>query len=253
LGTQLAGIEREVRMNAKAILIVLSAALAGCGGSSDVPANSAAGLFERNGSAAPADEVLVLDSGRSYVVYGMNAATPVPAQGVIVLDIATTGGNFASSNVHDFDLPSRTLSMGSASGSFTAQASIAGTVTHTGGATSTFAGTYSTTYEQSASLSALAGSYGGETADLGVTQAAIVTLDPSGALAGSMSGGCSYVGLVSPHGAGNVFDVTATFRTGCTEDGRTFRGHAFVSRNVLYLVTLSGDLSRIVFFAGLKS
>jgi len=241
-------------MNKWMASIGLCAVLAGCGGgSSDTPASSAAGLFERSGGAAPADEILVLDNGRTYVVYGMNATTPVPAQGVMVLDLSTSGATFMSSNVHDFDLSSRTLSLGSASGTFTPKGSIAASVSRNGGATSSIGGTYSPTSEQNASLSAIAGTYGGETADLGATQASIVTLDPSGILAGSTSGSCSFVGVVTPHDAGNVFDVSATFRTGCTEDGRTFRGHAFVSRNVLYLVVASGDLTRVVLFAGIAS
>lgn len=232
------------------------ASLCACGGGGGNPGftpTAAAGLYESTGGATPAFEVLVLDSGRTYAIYGMNATTPVPAGGVIVADASTSGTSFTAANVHDFNLSSHTLSTGTATGTFVAKTSIAGTVTYTGGTSANFGGTYNLNYEQAASLSSLAGTYAGETADLGGTKASAVTVNAAGLIAGTATSGCSYAGIATTHSSGNVFDVTLTFQSGCTESGNTLRGHAFVSRNVLYLVVLNGDLSHGVLFAGVKS
>jgi hypothetical protein len=240
-----------------AACVALASALSACGGGGSDNAGftptSAAGLYERSGGATPAFEVLVLDSGRTYAIYGMNASTPVPAGGVIVTNVATSGTSFTASDVRDFNLSSHTLSTGTAAGSFVAKTSITGTVSYSGGTSAGFGGSYNTAFDQPAALSSLAATYGGETADLSGTKASIVTVDASGLIAGTSTGGCTYAGLAAPHSSGHVFDVTLTFRSGCTEDGNTLRGHAFVSHNVLYLVVLSGDLNRAVLFAGVKS
>lgn len=231
--------------------------LPGCGGGGSDGAGftptAAAGLYESTGGSTPAFEVLVLDSGRTYAIYGMNPTTPVPAGGVIVANAVTSGTAFTAGDVHDFNLSSHTLSTGTAAGSFVAKISITGTVSYSGGTTANFGGGYSTVFDQPASLSSLAATYGGETADLGGTKASVVTVDGSGLIAATSTGGCSYAGVAAPHAAGNAFDVTINFQSGCTESGNTLRGHAFVSHNVLYLVVLSGDMNRAVLFAGVKS
>jgi|GEM_PF-4364022 len=234
------------------ICMALSACGGGGGGSGFAP-TAAAGLYESTGGSTPAFEVLVLDSGRTYAIYGMNSTTPVPAGGVIVADTTTSGTTFSAGAVRDFNFSTHALSSGTATGTFAPKSTISGTVTYTGGTTANFSGAYNVGYEQKASFSAIAGTYGGETGDLSGTKVSVVTVDGSGVLAGSTSSGCTYVGFMTTHGAGNVFDATVTFRTGCTEDGNTLRGHAFVSHNVLYVVVLSGDLGRGVLFAGVKS
>jgi hypothetical protein len=237
----------------------VAAALTACGGggsdSGTTPftPSAAAGLYEKTGGGVPATEVLVLDSGRVYAIYGMNSTTPVPAGGVIVADATTTGTGLASSNVHDFNLSSHTLSTGTGAGTYVAKTSISITVSYGAGTISTLSANYSNVYEQTPTLSALAGTYGGETGDLGGTKVTAVTLNAAGVLAGSTSNGCVYAGVLTPHAAGNVFDVTMNFQSGCTEAGNTLRGHAFVSNNVLYVVVVNGDLSRGVLFAGVKS
>ena len=84
---------------------VLVAALAACGGggssSGPGPAASLAGLYEGSGGSNRASELLLLDSGRYYLVYGLAPASAAPVGGVVIGD-ATVGGNgFASANAHD--------------------------------------------------------------------------------------------------------------------------------------------------------
>lgn len=237
-------------------LIVLSSLLASCGGGgSDAgfTPTAAAGLYEVSGGSGPAQEVQVLDSGRFYVVYGMTSTTPVPAAGVMVADASTSGLSFTAGSLHDFNFGTHAVTAGTASGSYVAKTSITGTATLTGGAATSFGGSYNTSFDQAASLSSLAGSYAGETAELSGTKVAAITINGAGLIAGTSNGGCTYAGLASPHASGNVFDISLNFQANCTENGNTLRGHAFVSRNVLYLVVINGDASKAVLFAGVKS
>lgn len=237
----------------------MAAALTACGGGGSdsggngVTPTAAAGLYEKTGGGVPAIEVLVLDSGRIYAIYGTNSTAPVPAGGVIVADAATTSTSLASSNVHDFNLSAHTVSTGTAAGTYAAKTSVNLTMSYGAGSISTLSANYGNTYEKTPSLSALAGTYGGETGDLGGTKVTAVTVNGAGVLTGATSDGCAYAGVVTPHARGNVFDVTMNFQTGCAEAGNTLRGHAFVSNNVLYVVVVNGDLSRGVLFAGVKS
>lgn len=234
-------------------LTLLGSLLSACGGGGDTPAPlSAAGLYESTGSGR-AFEVLLLDTGRSYAIYGMTSAAAVPVAGVIVADVAVNGSSFASSNVHDFNIESHTLNTGTMAGTFVAKTSIAATTITSGSTGTSFGASYDVDYEQSPSRAALAGSYAGETADIAGSKASVFTLDASGVLAGSTTAGCSYAGLVTTHSSGNVFDLSVTFQSGCADAGNTLKGHAFVSQNVLYAVVVNSDLSRAVVLAGLKS
>lgn len=231
----------------------LFAACGGGGPDAGFTPTAAAGLYEVSGGSGPAQEVQVLDSGRVYVIYGMNSSTPVPAAGVVVADASTSGLSFTAASLRDFNFGTHTVTAGTASGSYVAKTSITGTANFDGGATVSFGGGYNASFDQAASLSSLAGSYGGETAELGGTKVAAVTINSAGLIAGTSNGGCTYAGLASPHSSGNVFDITLNFQANCTENGNTLRGHAFVSRNVLYLVVVNGDMSKAVLFAGLKT
>jgi hypothetical protein len=79
-----------------------------------------------------------------------------------------------------------------------------------------------------------------------------LTVNASGALSGSTSGGCSYTGTVEPHAAGNVYDVSTVFGAGCLFSGQTFKGHAYLSGKVLYAVVPKADLSTGALFVGTK-
>jgi hypothetical protein len=231
----------------------LLSACGGGGSDAGFTPTAAAGLYEVSGGSGPAQEVQVLDSGRFYVVYGMNSTTPVPAAGVVVGDASTSGLNFTAGSLRDFNFGTHAVTAGTGSGSYVAKTSITGNASLTGGGTINFGGSYNTSYEQAASLSSLAGSYAGETAELAGTKVAAVTINSAGLIAGTSNGGCTYAGLASPHSAGNVFDISLNFQSNCTENGNTLRGHAFVSHNVLYLVVVNGDMSKAVLFAGVKS
>jgi len=232
----------------------LCAALAACGGGGDNagPASSLAGLYEGSGGSDRASEFLILDGGRYYLVYGMNSTSAAPVGGVIVGDGSASGNAFASGNAHDFDLQSNTLLTGTLSSTIAPKASASTALVRSDGTGATFTGIFNATSDANASLSALAGTYAGEIAGSSGTDASVLSVDASGVLAGATSASCSYAGLALPHGSGNVFDISLTFRTGCANAGSTLHGHAFLSGKVLFAVTVSGDLGTVALFSGVK-
>jgi hypothetical protein len=176
----------------------------------------------------------------------------VPVGGVIVGDGSASGNAFVSNNVHDFNLQSQMLFTGTLSATVASEGSASRALAHSDGTGMTFSGSFCGASDANASLSALAGTYGGEIAGLSGVDASVLTVDASGVLAGSTSGSCSYFGLALPYGRGNVFDISLTFRTGCANAGSTLHGHAFLSGKVLFAATVSGDLGTLALLSGVK-
>ena len=229
-------------------------ACGGGGGSDVVPAAAAvAGVYVGSGGSSRASAFAILDDGRYYLVYGRASSSVTPAGGVVIGTGSVSGGMFTSSDAHDFDLQSQVLRTGTLNSAITAKASASTTVVPTGGSAATYAGTFDPASDAPATLSAVAATYVGELADLGGTLASLLTIDASGGLAGTTSSGaCSYAGFVSPHGSGNVYDVTINFRTGCPNPGNTLHGHGFLIGKLLHIVVASGDLSSVELFAGVR-
>jgi hypothetical protein len=239
-----------------AVFGAVCALLAACGGggssSPPGPAVSLAGLYEGSGASNRASELLVLDSGRYYLVYGLTSASAAPVGGVVVGDGSVGGSVFSSTNAHDFDLVARTVATGSLTATVVPKASASSVVVHAGGATTTYAGSYDPASESNASAAAVPGTYGGEFAGLGGTAAAVLSVDAFGVIAASTTSGCSLVGLALPASRGNVYDLTLTFGAGCASPGSTLHGHAFLKGKALYAVAITGDLATVALFAGVK-
>jgi hypothetical protein len=233
--------------------VACGAAMTACGGGGDGAgaATPVAGLYEGSGGSNRASELLILDTGRYYLVYGRISASATPVGGVIVGDGAASGNSFTSTNAHDFDLQSHTLLTGALTSTIAPKASASTTVVRSGGSGAAYAGTFNPVSDSPASLSALAASYAGELVDLSGTLASVLTIDASGVLAGT-SGTCSYAGLAAPHGSGNVYDISINFRNACPNAGNTLKGHAFLSGKLLYLVVASGNLASVELFSGAR-
>jgi hypothetical protein len=121
----------------------------------------------------------------------------------------TSSGTTLSGSGKDFNIPSRTVSSASYSGTFTAKSTM-NVTTSAGGS---FSGIYDTAYDQPASLAAVTGTFSG----VGVSgtspvQAVSVAISPSGAITVPASLGCSAAGTATPRPSGkNIFNVTVTF------------------------------------------
>ncbi|HEV7913628.1 MAG TPA: hypothetical protein VGP22_07665 [Albitalea sp.] len=229
--------------------------LTACGGGSDDSgaAASLAGLYEGSGGANRASELLILDSGRYYLVYGLNSSSAAPAGGVIVGDGSVSGNVLSSGNARDFSLQADTLLAGTLTSTVAPRVQASTALLRSDGSSATYAGTYNAGSGGAPSLSTLAGTYGGQLGALNVDDASVLTIDASGVIAGVAAGSsCTYGGLALPHGSGNVFDIRLNFGSGCPHAGSTLRGHAFLSGKVLVAVTVNGDLTAMVLFSGVK-
>jgi hypothetical protein len=242
-----------LKIDRTSVVAACCAALVACGGSDDPgPAASVAGLYEGSGGGNRASEFLILDDGRYYLVYGLTSASAAPVGGVIVGDGSTSGSAFASTNAHDFNLLSRTLLTGTLNSTLLPKASAATMLVRSDATTASYGGTFNAGSDADASPSALIGTYGGEFAGLGGTDASLLSVDAVGVIAGTTSGTCTYFGLALPRSRGNVYDLSLTLRTGCANPGSTLHGHAFLSGKTLFAIAVSGDLASVALFAGVK-
>lgn len=235
------------------VALLAGVVLASCGGGSGNDAAApVSGLYEGSGGSLRASEFLILEDGRLYLVYGLNSASATPMGGVIVGNGAASGNAFASSNVHDTDFQAQTLKTGTLTSTLAARVSADTSVMHSDGSGALYAGTFVGTSTGNASLGTLAGTYGGELAAMAGRQVAALTIDASGVIAGTTTGGCTVAGLALPHGGLDAYDITIGFQNGCPAAGSTLHGHAFLRGRVLYVVTASGDLNTVVAFSGVK-
>jgi hypothetical protein len=91
----------------------------------------------------------------------------------------------------------------------------------------TFSASYESSYDQPASLTALAGSYYGVTPS-GKTET--VTISSSGAITTSVADDCGTRGTLKPRASGkNIFDVTLNAQGGCSLAGSTAQGVAVMT------------------------
>ncbi len=217
-------------MNKKLVAAgLLCALVAACGGSSDddtpapppAPAPSPEGFWVGNASTGTRVSLAILDDGKTWGLY--------ESGGYIVGALAgetSHSGNQLSGSGQDFNLPSRTVSAGSYSGTFSAKNRV--DVRLSNG--STFAGSYDARYDQPASLAAIAGTYSGYSVT-GTTapQAVTINVSSTGQITAPSSEGCGGSGSVRPRASGkNIYDVTITFQGSLCAlgNGTTVRGIA---------------------------
>jgi len=218
-----------------AALGLVAAMLSGCGGGDDgaPPAATAEGFWGGTTSTGVGVSLAILENGETWGVY-TSANTLV---GALYGNTTSSGSTFSGSG-KDFNIPARTVTSGTYSGTFTAKSKINATLS--GGAT--FTGTYDTRYDQPASLSALAGTFSGQgVSGSSSVQAASVTISTSGAITVPASLGCSATGTATPRPSNkNIFNVTVTFTgTNCAlGNGTATSGVAYydtASRQVLVM------------------
>lgn len=218
----------------------LTVLLAACGGGGDgasptapAPAATAEGFWEGPASTGVSVALAVLETGETWGVYTSNGSIAGALYGNTI-----SSGTTLSGSGKDFNIPSRTVTPGTYTGTFVAKSSI--NVTTSSG--STFSGAYNVAYDQPTSLAAVAGTFSG----VGVSgtspvQTVSVTVSSSGAITVPSSQGCSAAGTATLRPSGkNILDVTVTF-TGSTcalGDGASTTGIAYydaTTRRVLVM------------------
>ena len=146
---------------------------------------------------------ILLDNGTFYVIYSAPRSTDLG--GVVYGEIRTADEVFMSSNAVDFAIGSDVYPV-SVSGSYIARDSLTGATSELGQIVS-FTATYDPSYQQAASLAALAGSYSGYVASSAGWQLVTFSVNPTGAISGS-GDGCSFAGTAAPHGNVNLYDLS---------------------------------------------
>ena len=193
-----------------AALGLLTVLLAGCGGGDDNPAPAptptatAEGFWTGTASTGVNVALAVLENGETWGVYTSGGALVGALYGNTI-----SSGNTVSGAGKDFNIPSRTVTSATYSGTFSAKNSIK--VLTSAGAS--FSGAYNNSYDQPASLSALAGTFSGWGVSGTTSPAAIsATVSSTGAIIVPASLGCAATGTAKPRASGkNIFDVTVTF------------------------------------------
>jgi hypothetical protein len=192
------------------VLAALAALVSACGGGGSgpsgaaSPAVSAEGIWNGSASTGSTVSLVVLESGETWGIYSnSNLVT-----GALYGNTASSGTTLSGSG-KDFNIPTRSITTASYSGTFAAKNNIR--VISSNG--SSFNGTYSTAYDQPASLAALQGTFVGQGVSGNSTaQPTQVSISASGAITTPASSACNAAGSVAPRASGkNIFDLSVTF------------------------------------------
>lgn len=204
-------------MNMKLVAAgLLCALVAACGGGGDddgapapapapVPAPSPEGFWVGRASTGTEVYLAVLDDGKTWGLYQSGNYII----GALAGETSYNGSQLSGSG-RDFNLISRTISPGTYTGTFSAKNYV--DVRLSNG--STFTGRYDTSYDQPASLAAVAGTFAG-TGVTGTTlpQAVTINVSSTGQITAPSSQGCGGSGSLLPRASGkNVYDVSITFQ-----------------------------------------
>jgi hypothetical protein len=208
----------------------LAALLTACGGggSSSVTNAKAEGAWSGTDSTGSSFNLLVLENGDFYSIYGINTASNFLVQGFDQGTSSMSGSTFTGSGT-EYDL----------SGIFTGtlNATVVSNTSFNGSATSSTTGRVNTF--SAVPLSATYSSYNYNTAPVGsdllgnwtgaVLDGSVATISVSSA--GGITGtnvGCTYTGNATPRSSGkNVFNMSLTFGPSpCAYPGQTVTGIA---------------------------
>lgn len=206
-------------------------------------ANAAEGFWVGTSSTGYDIGLAILENGETWGLYSSGNVI----YGALVGNTATSGNSLSGTGT-DYNIPARTATQGSYSGTVTSKSSIAVTTSSGSG----FNGTYRSLYDQSPSLTSLAGTYlGYGVSGSSTTQYLPVTISSSGIVsAGSQALGCIAAGSVTPRASGkNIYNLSVTFTgVNCAlGNGTSTTGIAVLDTSVtpsrLYAMALKSDKS----------
>jgi hypothetical protein len=252
-----------------AVALACTCLLAACGGGGDANDTQPESVphpegrydgYEFNpsdGSPTGRTGVALVTGARSYVLFYSAPGNPNVLGGVVQGDIAgVTTAAFTTANVRDFNYEGLGTTFGTATASFTPRASISAVADYAGGRTG-FSGAYNSTFAQTPTLGAIAGTYGGTSATVATgRQAASGTIRADGQFTGS-AGGCISSGTLTPRPAaddsgsasprfgGNAYDFSITFGGApCFYAGQTFTGVALYDADAKMLLATAPNAAR---------
>jgi hypothetical protein len=226
----------NIKKNNRLLLTALAAFLAACGGGGDGGTTPSVSVLPEGvyggtltGSTSPDFQMLVLENGDLWAVYGSRSPTLFSVAGFIQGSTSSGGTSFSSANARDYGVAPAVA--GTAIGTFNAAAgTIAGSVT-AGGQSVTFSGgpiagsLYN--YNAPASVAAVTGSWTLGTTLTGDT--VFLNVQPSGSFSATSNSGCTFAGTIAPRASGkNVLNVSVTFGPApCALPGQPATGIAF--------------------------
>lgn len=188
---------------------------------------------------------LFLEDGTNYYGLGLNGRVTV-----MISDTSTGGnGSLASTNAISYDSVYMQVSpIPNSSMSYLAKKSIKGTFSDNAGNSTLITANYIPAYDIPASLSALAGSYSGNTASATGRVPTTFVIAQDGSVSGSIVGvggaNCPFVGTAVPRASGkNIFNLSVTFGQGCLDAGKTVTGVTTTVFSVGSVVTLQSVVS----------
>lgn len=233
------------------------------GGSDSAPAPAPApvqkvdGLWIGSTSTNRTVNALVLDNGAYWVIYSV-AGNPAIVGGAVQGSYTASGGTFTSTNGKDFNLEGAgILPVSSVAATYQSKTSFNGQLNYATSAGSvTFNATYNAGYDKPATLSAIAGSFTGVTANGSSTDSVAFTISASGAISGTSGLGCSFSGTTVPRSGVGAFDVTVTYRGGaCAAGTATESGAAYfdTATNRLFAAGLNAGRTDGFLFVGNKA
>jgi len=228
-----------------------------CGAGPGGPA-AAAGYYDGSTSSGRHLQWIVLETGRYYGLYGpLNAPSSTVIEGLMIGDGTATGTNFDSNTLNDLNFTAQTGSLGSIAGTFRFRSYFDANVAYVGGATGSFTTDYSLRYEDTPSLTTIAGNYSGQLASVAAVTATNFNVSTSGALQAAVAGTCDIAGQLGVHLAGgNVYDVSLTYGPSCGGvSGTTVIGNAKYdgATGSLYIITSTSTFGSVALLLGTKT
>jgi hypothetical protein len=240
-------------------------ALAACGGSSGnggaapapEPAPSAEGLWNGSTSTSRSVTGIVLDDGTYWILYSVPHVSALVA-GVVQGTGTSLNGSFSSSDGIDFNLEGQGINNATLSASYMAKQSFNGSVTYPNlNPAFTFTSSYNSDYDQTPSVSAIAGTYVGLASVAGSNELITIVISSPGVVAGTGgTSGCQYLGTAVPRAKGNLYDLSLVFGGGACSGGTSaalFRSYFDSSAKRLYVAALNKSRSNGLVFVGIKS
>jgi hypothetical protein len=219
----------------KVLTLIAVATLAACGGGGgdEAPAPAAPtaeGVYggALTGSTSTSFQLVVLENGDFWTLYGMNTPSTFYVAGFIQGNGTSSNGAFTSASAKDFGFaPAKA---GTVNATYNASAkTVSGTAGVTGVGSVSFSGgpipgsTYD--YNTAATLSTVAGTWTMTELD---GEAILLNIGSSGNFTAIGSSGCNFSGNVTPRPSGkNVFNVALTFGgSPCALPGQSASGIA---------------------------
>ena len=240
-------------------------ALAACsgGGGSDsaqpspapAPVANAEGLWSGSDSTSRSVTGIVLQDGTYWILYSIPHVAAVLG-GVIQGSGTSLNGSFSSSDGVDFNVEGQGVNNATISASYVTKQTLNGSVAYPAlNQAYTFTSAYDPAYEQTPAISAIAGTYSGISSVPGTNEVTSIVITSPGVIAGAGTGGCKFLGTVTPRARGNAYDLSIAFGGGACSSGTskvTGIGYFDSVAKRFYVAALNQSRSNGLLYLGIK-